>query len=111
MGPSSFWWTLRAGRHRANEALDHLPRHVRRQIQDRQIDPEASAPSELFEAVLGIAGDGERFDHPIAHRVGRLAARVLVRIELRDLLAVVAEAEAREELDVIVPHAADVERD
>ena len=59
----------------------------------------------------GIARDGEHLDHAVGHGVGGLRARRLVLVEPRDLLAVLAEAEARQELDVVVAHAADVEAD
>src|SRR5687768_7757230 len=84
---------LSLGSHAPDEHLHHLPRHIARELEDRQIDPEAPAAAELFNAMGRIARDGERLDHPVGHGRLRLRPRLLVLIELRDLLAVVGEPE------------------
>ena len=71
--------------------------------------PKLRRRSQLLDAVRRIARDRERLDHLVGDRRGRLRARRLVLIELDDALAVVAEAEAGQELGVVLAHAADVE--
>jgi len=60
---------LLVGSHGANKGFDHFPGGVRGQVQDRQVLAKFTAAFQFVQAVGGIAGDCQGFNHFWCHRI------------------------------------------